>query len=250
MKNWQERTLLMLGEKGVAKLANAHVLIVGLGGVGAYAAEQICRAGVGKMTIVDGDVVEMTNRNRQLPALISNEGKPKAEMMAARFRDINPAIELTVINEYLKDERMVEILESANFDFVVDAIDTLAPKTFLIYHSVQRNIPIVSSMGAGGKFDPSLVQSADISKSYNCKLARMLRKRLYKLGIRKGVQVVFSPEEVDKDRVREEEGRNKKSAVGTISYMPPLFGCHIASVVLQNLLKTEEELAQNLSPTE
>ncbi|WP_163713936.1 tRNA threonylcarbamoyladenosine dehydratase [Mangrovibacterium lignilyticum] len=236
MKNWQERTLLMLGEEGLEKLTNAHVLVVGLGGVGAYAAEQICRAGVGKMTIVDGDVVEATNRNRQLPALISNDGKPKAEIMGARFRDINRKIEVNVINEYLKDERMIEILEADNYDYVVDAIDTLAPKTFLIYHSLQRNIPIVSSMGAGGKFDPSLIQSCDISKSYNCKLARVLRKRLTKLGVKKGVQVVFSPEEVEKARVREEEGRNKKSAVGTISYMPPLFGCHIASVVLRNLL--------------
>ena len=236
MKNWQERTLLMLGEEGLAKLTNAHVLVVGLGGVGAYAAEQICRAGVGKMTIVDGDVVEATNRNRQLPALISNDGKPKAEIMGARFRDINPNIEVTVINEYLKDDRMIEILEADKYDYVVDAIDTLSPKVFLIYHSVQRNIPIVSSMGAGGKFDPSQIRNSDISKSYNCKLARMLRKRLYKLGIRKGVQVVFSPEEVDKERVRVEEGRNKKSAVGTISYMPPLFGCHIASVVIRNLL--------------
>lgn len=236
MKNWQERTLLMVGEERLAKLTNAHVLVVGLGGVGAYAAEQICRAGVGKMTIVDGDVVEATNRNRQLPALISNDGKPKAEIMGERFRDINPNIEVMVINEYLKDDRMIEILESDKFDYVVDAIDTLSPKVFLIYHSVQRNIPIVSSMGAGGKFDPALIQSSDISKSYNCKLARMLRKRLYKLGVRKGVQVVFSPEEVDKERVRVEEGRNKKSAVGTISYMPPLFGCHIASVVLRNLL--------------
>ncbi len=243
MKNWQERTILMLGEAGVEKLAKSHVLVVGLGGVGAYAAEQLCRAGIGKMTIVDGDVVEATNRNRQLPALISNDGQPKAEIMGARFRDINPNIEVKVINEFLKDDRMVEILESDQFDFVVDAIDTLAPKTFLIYHSVQRNIPVVSSMGAGGKFDPCQITNGDISKSYNCKLARMLRKRLYKLGIRKGVQVVFSPEEVDKKRVREEEGRNKKSAVGTISYMPPLFGCHIASVVIRTLLKEDDLLA-------
>ncbi|PTN06767.1 ThiF family adenylyltransferase [Mangrovibacterium marinum] len=236
MINWQERTLLMLGDEGLEKLKKAHVLVVGLGGVGAYAAEQICRAGVGKMTIVDGDVVEATNRNRQLPALLSNNGKAKAEVMGERFRDINPDIELTVINEYLKDERMIEILQADHYDYVVDAIDTLSPKVFLIYHSVQHNIPIVSSMGAGGKFDPAQIQNADISKSYNCKLARMLRKRLYKLGIRKGVQVVFSPEEVDKERVRIEEGRNKKSAVGTISYMPPMFGCHIASVVLRNLL--------------
>lgn len=227
----------MLGDEGVALLSNAHVLVVGLGGVGAYAAEQICRAGVGKMTIVDGDVVEATNRNRQLPALISNTGKPKAEILAERFRDINPELDVRVVNEYLKDEQIIELLDADQYDYVVDAIDTLTPKVLLIQNAFQRNIPIVSSMGAGGKFDPQQIKSADISKSYNCNLARMLRKRLYKLGIRKGIQVVFSPEDVDKKRVRIEESRNKKSAVGTISYMPPLFGCHIASVVLRNLLK-------------
>lgn len=227
----------MLGDEGVALLSNAHVLVVGLGGVGAYAAEQICRAGVGKMTIVDGDVVEATNRNRQLPALISNTGKPKAEILAERFRDINPELDVRVVNEYLKDEQIIELLDADQYDYVVDAIDTLTPKVLLIQNAYQRNIPIVSSMGAGGKFDPQQIKSADISKSYNCNLARMLRKRLYKLGIRKGIQVVFSPEDVDKKRVRIEESRNKKSAVGTISYMPPLFGCHIASVVLRNLLK-------------
>lgn len=227
----------MLGDEGVALLSNAHVLVVGLGGVGAYAAEQICRAGVGKMTIVDGDVVEATNRNRQLPALISNTGKPKAEILAERFRDINPELDVRVVNEYLKDKQIIELLDADQYDYVVDAIDTLTPKVLLIQNAYQRNIPIVSSMGAGGKFDPQQIKSADISKSYNCNLARMLRKRLYKLGIRKGIQVVFSPEDVDKKRVRIEESRNKKSAVGTISYMPPLFGCHIASVVLRNLLK-------------
>lgn len=237
MKNWQERTALMLGKTKMEKLKHAHVLVVGLGGVGAYAAEQLCRAGIGKMTIVDGDVVEMTNRNRQLPALISNQGQSKAEIMGQRFRDINPDIELHVINEYLKDERMIEVLEEARYDYVVDAIDTLSPKVFLIYHSMQLGLPIVSSMGAGGKLDPSLVQVSDIAKSFNCKLARMLRKRLYKLGIRKGVKVVFSPEEVDKERVKLEEGQNKKSTVGTISYMPPLFGCFCSSVVIRDLLE-------------
>ncbi|MGD9930265.1 MAG: ThiF family adenylyltransferase [Mangrovibacterium sp.] len=237
MKNWQERTALMLGKTKMEKLKHAHVLVVGLGGVGAYAAEQLCRAGIGKMTIVDGDVVEMTNRNRQLPALISNQGQSKAEIMGQRFRDINPDFELHVINEYLKDERMIEVLEEARYDYVVDAIDTLSPKVFLIYHSMQLGLPIVSSMGAGGKLDPSLVQVSDIAKSFNCKLARMLRKRLYKLGIRKGVKVVFSPEEVEKERVKLEEGQNKKSTVGTISYMPPLFGCFCSSVVIRDLLE-------------
>jgi len=237
MKDWQERTKLMVGDEGLKKLNSSHVLVVGLGGVGAYAAEQLCRAGIGEMTIVDGDVIEASNRNRQLPALISNLGKPKAEILAQRFLDINPGLKLTVVNEYLKDERMIEILQAAPYDYVVDAIDTLAPKTFLIYHSLQAGLPIVSSMGAGGKFDPSQIKVADISKSFNCKLARMIRKRLHKLGIKKGVKVVFSPEEVDPERVKPEEGRNKKSTVGTISYMPPLFGCYCSSVVIGDLLK-------------
>lgn len=187
------------------------------------------------MTIIDGDNVEITNLNRQLPGLHSNIGKSKAEVLAVRYRDINPEIELNVINEYIRDERMIEILQE-DYDYVVDCIDTLAPKVYLIFHSLKRGLKLVSSMGAGGKFDPQLIQSADISKSYNCKLARMLRKRLSKLGIKKGFKVVFSPEEVPEEAVRLEEGVNKKSAVGTISYMPPAFGCHMASVVIRDLI--------------
>lgn len=234
---WLERTELLLGEEKLKKLKAANVLVVGLGGVGAYAAEQLCRAGVGKMTIVDGDVVEITNQNRQLPALISNLGKPKAEALASRFRDINPEIELTVVYEYIQDEKTVELLKSQPFDYVVDAIDTLSPKVFLVYHSLQLGLKVVSSMGAGGKLNPQKVQVADISKSYNCKLAKMFRKRLSRLGVKKGVKVVFSSEEIDENAVRLEEGQNKKSTVGTISYMPPVFGCFISSVVIRDLVE-------------
>lgn len=233
---WLERTELLLGEEKLKKLKTANVLVVGLGGVGAYAAEQLCRAGIGKMTIVDGDVVESTNRNRQLPALISNLGKPKAEVLASRFRDINPEIELTVVYEYIQDEKTVDLLKSQPFDYVVDAIDTLSPKVFLVYHSLQLGLKVVSSMGAGGKLNPQKVQVADISKSYNCKLAKMFRKRLSRLGVKKGVKVVFSSEEIDENAVRLEEGQNKKSTVGTISYMPPVFGCFISSVVIRDLV--------------
>ena len=234
-EEWLSRTDLLLGEERLGNLKNSHVLVVGLGGVGAYAAEQICRAGVGRMTIVDGDNIEATNINRQLPAITSNLGKDKAEVMGERLLDINPNLELRVINEYLKDERMIEVLKEEEYDYVVDAIDTLAPKIFLIYHSLQNNLKIVSAMGAGGKMDPTKIQITDISKSYNCKLARMLRKRLHKLGVYKGVKVVFSPEDVAKEAVMLDESRNKKSNVGTISYMPPLFGCFCASVVLKDL---------------
>lgn len=234
--NWLERTELLLGPEKLAKLKQANVLVVGLGGVGAYAAEQLCRAGIGKMTIVDADVVEHTNRNRQLPALISNVGKPKVEILAARFLDINPELQLTVVNDYIRDEKTIELLKSQPFDYVVDAIDTLSPKVFLIYHSLQLGLKVVSSMGAGGKLDPQKVEVADISKSYNCKLAKMLRKRLSRMGIKKGVKVVFSSEEVDENAVRLEEGENKKSTVGTISYMPPVFGCFVSSVVIRDLI--------------
>lgn len=228
-----------MGSDNLNKLKAANVLVVGLGGVGAYAAEELCRAGIGKMTIVDGDVVEPSNRNRQLPALMSTNGKPKAEILAERFHDINPEIELTVVNDFIKDEQIIELLKSQRFDYVVDAIDTLTPKVFLIYRSMQMGLKVVSSLGAGGKMDPQKVQIADISKSYNCKLARMLRKRLTKLGIKKGFTVVFSPEEVPENAVRIEEGQNKKSTVGTISYMPPVFGCFVSSVVIRDLIQKE-----------
>lgn len=247
MSDWLGRTELLLGKERLERLRQAHVLVAGLGGVGAYAAEQLCRAGVGEMTIIDGDIVELTNKNRQLPALDSTIGQPKAELMAARFRDINPDIKLHVVNDFIRDDRMVEILAQAPYDYVVDAIDTLAPKIFLIYHSVRMGLPIVSSMGSGGKLDPSKIEIADISKSYNCNLARMLRKRLHKLGVYKGVEVVFSSEFTNPEAVVLTEGQNKKSNVGTISYMPPVFGCFIASAVIRGLIgKVPDEMPDEL----
>ena len=234
--SWLERTELLIGAEKLERLKNSNVLVVGLGGVGAYAAEQLCRAGIGKMTIVDGDVVEDSNRNRQLPALTSTIKRPKSEILAERFMDINPELHLNVVTDFIRDEKTIELLKSQPFDYVVDAIDTLAPKVFLIYHAVELGLKVVSSMGAGGKIDPSKIQISDISKSYNCKLARMLRKRLSKLGIKKGIKVVFSPEKISKEAVRLEEGQNKKSTVGTISYMPPIFGCFISSMVIRELV--------------
>jgi len=232
---WLSRTELLLGEETLEQVKNAHVLVVGLGGVGAYAAELICRAGVGQMTIVDGDDIEASNINRQMPATTKTIGQDKADIMGERLLAINPNLKLRVINEFLRENRMIQIIEETHYDYVVDAIDTLAPKIFLIYHSLKNNYKVVSSMGAGGKMDPGKIQVTDISKSYNCRLARMLRKKLHQIGVRKGVQVVFSPEDVDKKAVILVESQNKKSNVGTISYMPPVFGCYIASVVLRHL---------------
>lgn len=238
MTNWLTRTELLLGDEGLKKLKSAKVLVVGLGGVGAYAAEMICRAGVGEMTIVDGDIINSTNRNRQLPALYSTEGLSKAEVMGSRLKDINPDIKLSVIAEYIKDERIVEVLD-IGYDYVVDAIDTLSPKIFLIYNTLQRKIPLVSSMGAGGKVDPTRICISDISESTNCLLARILRKRLHRLGIREGFKAVYSTETVDKNKVVPTDGeRNKASVVGTISYMPAAFGIACASVVIRDLVFT------------
>lgn len=234
--NWLERTELLLGQESVKKLSNKHVLVIGLGGVGAYAAEQICRAGVGKLTIADGDIIQPSNINRQLPALHSTIGKPKAETLGKRLKDINPNVELTIIQEYLRDERLTQLL-SNNFDYVVDAIDTLSPKVFLIHDAIKFGHKVVSSMGSGGKLDPTQVKISDISESYGCPLARILRKRLHRLGIREGFKVVYSAEKVPEHAMKPCEGEpNKKTTIGTISYMPPLFGCMIASVVIRDLL--------------
>lgn len=238
MKNeWLSRTELLLGEESLGKIKNAHVLVVGLGGVGAYAAEQICRAGVRKMTIVDADHINTSNINRQLPATFKTLGRNKSEVMQERLRSINPELKLNVIHEFLRPERIPELLEAEHYDYVVDAIDTLTPKINLIYHSLRLNYKIVSSMGAGGKVDPSQIKISDISKSYNCKLARMLRKKLSKRDIYSGFPVVFSPETVDKKAVVLDESENKISNVGTISYMPALFGCFISSVVIRDLIE-------------
>jgi tRNA A37 threonylcarbamoyladenosine dehydratase len=232
------RTEVLLGEEKIENLLKANVLVVGLGGVGGICAEMIARSGVGRMTIVDADVVEATNRNRQIPALISTDGQLKSEVMAQRIRDINPDIELTVISEFIRDERTNEILDQGNFDYAVDCIDTLSPKVFFIKACLDRNIPLVSSMGAGGKFDPTQVNVIDISETYQCNLARYVRKRLRKYGVRKGFKVVFSPEAADQSRIFEsEKAYPKKSVIGTISYMPAAFGITCASVVVRELLQ-------------
>jgi tRNA threonylcarbamoyladenosine dehydratase len=241
MDNWLSRTEMLLGKEGLEKLRSSNVLVVGLGGVGAYAAETICRAGVGNMTIVDGDKVNVSNLNRQLPALRSTEGKPKAEIMGERLKDINPELNLTVIVEFIKDKRIEEILDPG-FDYVVDAIDTLSPKFFLIYNSYLRKYPVVSSMGAGGKFDPSKITVCDISETKNCPLARNLRKRLHHFGIMEGITAVYSPEVADKTKIMPAEGEmNKASIVGTISYMPGVFGLFCASVVIRDLAGIQKE---------
>jgi len=233
---WMSRTELLLGEEKVNNLIKKNVLIMGLGGVGGICAEMIARAGVGSMTIVDGDAVDLSNCNRQIAALHSKEKMLKTFVMAERLKDINPALKLTVINEFVKEERTIEMVTAQHYDYAVDCIDTLSPKVWFIKACVDRNIPVVSSLGAGGKADPAQIKVADISKSYKCKLARYVRKYLHELGISTGVKVVFSPEEIDQEKVIvTEKAYPKKTIIGTVSYMPAIFGCTVASVVIRDL---------------
>lgn len=236
MDNWLERTELLLGRENLDRLKNVHVLVVGLGGVGAYAAEMIARAGVGHMTVADADRVSTSNINRQLIALHSTIGRQKADVLAQRLRDISPDIKLNVVNRYIRDEETYALLDSARFDYVVDAIDTLSPKLALIAASLERGFPLVSSMGAGAKTNPTKMEIADISRTHHCPLAHMLRKRLHKIGIRTGFRAVFSAEPVRKGAMILCEEQNKKSNMGTISYLPALFGIGCASVVIRDLI--------------
>lgn len=239
MKNWLERTTLLVKPEGIKKLKTAKVMIVGLGGVGSFAAEFIARSGVGKMTIVDGDVFDITNINRQLPAVHSTVGKSKAETLALRLLDINPELELTVIDEFLSPQRAYEMV-SPEFDYVMDCIDSITPKLNLIIASRRKKVKVISCMGAGGILDPSKVKVADIKKTRDCPLAKNIRKRLRKEGIHTGFKAVFSTEIAPKETMQKTDGTNfKKSYYGTISFMPAAFGLHATATVINYLLKKE-----------
>lgn len=247
---WQERTEILLGQEGLAKLRNSFVAVIGLGGVGAYAAEMLARAGVGKLLILDSDSVSLTNKNRQLLALDSTIGLSKVDVMTSRLKEINPNLAIVGIKEYIlglaeaqetvadSGRSIEDILApyAASLNYVVDAIDTLSPKIALIKYCVDNHLPLVSSMGSGAKFDATAVRIADISKSYNCPLAYLLRKRLRKVGISKGFKAVFSEELPKREAIIQAEERNKKSQVGTISYLPAVFGCICAQACLEELV--------------
>ncbi len=233
---WLSRTHLLMGDERLRRLQDAHVLVVGIGGVGGYACEQIARAGVGAMTIVDKDIVSESNINRQLIALHDTIEQDKVEVMASRLRNINPGIKLTIIKEFLRDEMTDEVLETP-FDYVVDAIDTMTPKVNLIAKTLAKGYPLVSSFGAGGRMDPTQIKVAPVEKSHGDKLGFHVRKRLHRMGIHKGFKVVFSAEPVPETAWYVGEGeQNKKGVVGTVSYMPPTFGCMLASVVIRDLV--------------
>ncbi len=235
--SWLSRTSLLVGEETVRKLTQCHVMVVGMGGVGSFAAEFIARSGIGVMTIIDGDTVDPTNRNRQLPALATNHGQSKAIIMAERLLAINPELQINVIKEFIQPDRVFEKLTTQP-DYIIDAIDSITPKVTFIKTAFELNVSLVSSMGAGGKMDPTQLKVADISKAYNCPFAQQVRKNLKKDNIYNGVKVVFSPEPPIKESLMLTDGRNyKKSAYGTISYMPAVFGAVAASVAIRDLIR-------------
>jgi tRNA A37 threonylcarbamoyladenosine dehydratase len=234
--SWLSRTELLIGKEKLVHLTQQHVMVIGLGGVGSFAAEFIARSGIGKMTIIDGDVVDPTNRNRQLPALATNHGISKALIMEERLRAINPEIELHVVKSFVNPDMVLEQLGS-NPDYVIDAIDSLTPKITFLRLAFEQKVRVVSSMGAGAKLDPTRLQVVDISKTYNCPFAQQVRKMLKQHQIRKGIKVVFSPEDPIKESLMLTDGKNfKKSAYGTISYLPAVFGATVASVVIRDLI--------------
>lgn len=241
MPHWLERTQLLVHDEALERLKRANLLLVGLGGVGSWAAEFLCRSGIGKLTIVDGDVVDLTNKNRQLPALDSTIGEAKTEVMAQRLKDINPDVHLNVLEQFLDPEAADDLVAAEPYDYVIDCIDSIAPKQKLIVAGWRAGKKVVSSMGAGGRLDPSRVRLADISETYNDTFAANIRKGLRKQGIRSGVTVVFSTELVRTDSVRLVDNITsfKRSYYGTISYMPALFGLYIASYVVNDVIQAK-----------
>lgn len=234
-----ERTHILLGDTGIETLAGKHVFVAGLGGVGSYCAEALARAGVGRLTLLDHDVVATSNINRQLPALLSTVGQPKAELMRARIMDINPACQLEIMRTFLNSENVNQLVPDC--DYVVDAIDSLACKVALVGESVKRGLRVASSMGAGNRLDPGKIKIADIGKTEMCPLAKQMRKRLHRhYGLRKGVLTVFSNEQPKAPLPPQPvDGPGRARAVnGTISYMPPLFGMMLAGAVIKALLES------------
>lgn len=236
--DWQQRTTQLFGEEAHGRLRAAHVLVAGIGGVGAYAAEMLCRAGIGHLTLVDADTVQPSNINRQLPALHTTIGLPKAQVMAERLHNINPEVMTDIRIQYLEPENIPTLLDEVKPDFIVDAIDTIQPKCHLICEAWKRRVRIVSSMGAGAKSDITQIRLADLWDTYHCGLAKAVRNGLKRMGMKRSLPVVFSTEQARPEAIiRVDDERNKKSTTGTVSYMPATFGCFLASHVIREIIR-------------
>jgi tRNA A37 threonylcarbamoyladenosine dehydratase len=237
-----ERTRILIGEAGVVRLQGAHVFLAGLGGVGSFAAEGLARAGIGRLTLADFDLVASSNLNRQLVALRSTLGRRKIDVMAERIRDINPECRLTLLDRFLHADELDDLL-APGFHFVLDAIDSLNSKLALLQAAWERGIPAAASMGAGGRTDPSRLRVGDLLDSDVCPLAREVRRRLRRRGVGRGITVVWSDEKARPPLPPEPTGRGRPRAInGTVSYLPALFGMTLAGVVVHRLLDGADNL--------
>ncbi|MCP4126387.1 MAG: tRNA threonylcarbamoyladenosine dehydratase [Gammaproteobacteria bacterium] len=241
----QERTEILIGEDGIKRLANKHVMVVGLGGVGGYAAEAVARAGIGKITIVDYDLVASSNCNRQLPALQSTIGKPKTEVMGQRLLDINPGLNLEVMDNFLNPDNISEILHHSSIDYLLDCIDSIACKADLVATCQNEGIPVASAMGAGGRVDVTRAKISTLKKTMMCPLAREMRGQMRKLGASLDYPVVFSDETPVKglphQPIDSHNPGRPRAVNGTISYLPGLFGMMLAGHMIQKLIESDND---------
>ena len=228
-----QRTELFLGSERLARLASSRVLVVGLGGVGSWAAEMLCRSGVGHLTLVDADLVDVTNINRQMPALVSTVGRPKCDVVAARLREINPQADIVAVNMFVDADNIPSLLDGG-YDYVVDAIDSLPQKAALIVECWQRGLNIVSSLGAGAKGDLSLIRIGDLWRSEHCVLGKNLRRLLRDYRGKYRLPVVYSMEDARKDALAPSPAGGKP-IIGTVSYYTTTFGCYLAAYVIENI---------------
>lgn len=234
MNTIYDRAKLLIGEEGQNTLTKAHVAVVGIGGVGSFVAEALARAGIGKLTLIDHDTIDITNLNRQLHALQSTIGQPKVQAMAKRIKEINPDLDVVTKEMFILPDNIDQVLDES-YDYLVDAIDTVTGKLALVVYAKEKEIPVVCSMGTGNKLDNTHFEIVDISQTHVCPLARVMRKELKKRGIESGVQVVYTPIPVMKPNTAEGE-QSRRETPGSMSYVPGTAGLIIAGLVVRTLL--------------
>ena len=238
------RTEILIGQEGIARLQDKHVLVAGLGGVGSYAAEALARAGIGHLTLLDHDVVAPSNINRQLPALHSTIGQCKTEVMAARLRDINPALALILKTDFLQPSAAEVFVTMGGYHYVADCIDSIACKAALVAACTRQGIPVVSALGAGNRLDVTRVRVTCLDKTEGCPLARELRARLRALRATLKYPVVYSDEPRRQPLPHQPVGGDtpgrSRAVNGTISYLPPLFGMMLAGIIIKHFLDQTE----------
>jgi tRNA A37 threonylcarbamoyladenosine dehydratase len=244
-EDFSSRTRLLLGAAGLDQLASTSIAIFGIGGVGSYAVEALARAGVGHLTLIDFDVVAISNLNRQVHALTSTVGRPKAEVMAERCRQINPALQVTVLTQAY-DADSAERLLAPRFDYVLDCIDLITAKLHLIAACKQQQLPLLSAMGAANKWDPTAIRVGDLFATKNCRLARIMRKELRRRGVTTDVEVVYSTEgfrPLGGGRRMEADSnggyQQRRAPLGSVPWIPSIFGLTMVGTIIPRLLASK-----------